>query len=108
MFLVERLDTAAGEPMKHIKARPVLHRLLSHAVLRPAAGFSALLAHWPPAARQAVCFLRPTGENVAVLRRHLRKPKFGEYHVCAFLPRLRGSVAFPRSLTVAPQSSRTF
>jgi hypothetical protein len=23
------------------------------------------------------------GENIAVLRRHLRKPKFGEYHICA-------------------------
>lgn len=32
---------------------------------------------------QAVCFLRPLPENISALRRHLRKPKFGEYHVCA-------------------------
>jgi hypothetical protein len=33
---------------------------------------------------QAVCLLRPTGDNVALLRRHLRKPKYGEYHLCTF------------------------
>lgn len=45
------------------------------------------------ARQQALCFLRPTGENVAALRRHLRKPKFGEYHICACAssPRLAGA-----------------
>lgn len=31
---------------------------------------------------QAVCFLRPTRENIAKLRRELRDPRFGEYHLC--------------------------
>jgi len=30
---------------------------------------------------KAVCFLRPSGENIALLRRHLRNPQFGEYHI---------------------------
>eukprot|EP00873_Tetraselmis_striata_P029241 jgi/Tetstr1/449505/TSEL_036594.t1 len=30
---------------------------------------------------KAVCFLRPTRENVAHLRRELRSPRYGEYHV---------------------------
>ncbi|GJP38428.1 hypothetical protein CLOM_g22867 [Closterium sp. NIES-68] len=30
---------------------------------------------------KAVCFLRPTGENVNHLKRHLRNPRFGEYHL---------------------------
>ena len=30
---------------------------------------------------KAVCFLRPTRENVAHLRKELRNPRFGEYHV---------------------------
>ena len=35
---------------------------------------------------QAVCFLRPTRENVARLRRELRDPRFGEYHLCEWKP----------------------
>ncbi len=31
---------------------------------------------------QAVCFLRPTRENIARIRRELRDPRFGEYHLC--------------------------
>lgn len=30
---------------------------------------------------KAVCFLRPTGENIDHLRRHLGRPRFGEYHL---------------------------
>lgn len=29
-----------------------------------------------------MCWLRPTGENIAYLRRELRQPCYGEYHVC--------------------------
>lgn len=31
---------------------------------------------------KAVAFLRPTRENVARLRRELRDPRFGGYHLC--------------------------
>ena len=31
---------------------------------------------------QAVCFLRPTRENIALLRRELREPHYGEYSLC--------------------------
>lgn len=30
---------------------------------------------------KAVCFLRPTSENVGLLRRQLREPRYGEFHV---------------------------
>ncbi|KNC51521.1 vacuolar protein sorting 45A [Thecamonas trahens ATCC 50062] len=30
---------------------------------------------------KAVCFLRPTGENIAALARELRSPKYAEYHL---------------------------
>lgn len=32
---------------------------------------------------QAVCFLRPTRENIARIRRELRDPRYGQYHLCA-------------------------
>lgn len=31
---------------------------------------------------RAVAYLRPTRENIARLRRELRDPRFGSYHVC--------------------------
>jgi vacuolar protein sorting-associated protein 45 len=31
---------------------------------------------------KAICFLRPTPENVRCLSDELREPKYGEYHVC--------------------------
>ena len=31
---------------------------------------------------QAVCFLRPTRENIARIRRELREPCYGEYNMC--------------------------
>jgi len=34
-------------------------------------------------AMQAVCYLRPTRENIARLRRELRDPRYGEYNLCA-------------------------
>ncbi|GAQ85616.1 VPS45 vacuolar protein sorting 45 [Klebsormidium nitens] len=30
---------------------------------------------------KAVCFLRPTGENITQLKRHLKNPRYGEYHL---------------------------
>ena len=38
-----------------------------------------------PARPQAVCFLRPTRENIARIRRELRDPRFGEYHLCEWV-----------------------
>lgn len=34
---------------------------------------------------KAVCFLRPTSENIQHLRRQLATPRFGEYHLCRFI-----------------------
>ena len=34
------------------------------------------------ALRQAVCFLRPTPQNISAMKKHLKSPKFGEYHLC--------------------------
>lgn len=31
---------------------------------------------------KAVYFLRPTSENIQLVRRQLAKPRFGEYHMC--------------------------
>jgi vacuolar protein sorting-associated protein 45 len=31
---------------------------------------------------KAVCFLRPTAENMQHLKRILGNPRFGEYHLC--------------------------
>lgn len=31
---------------------------------------------------KAVCFLRPTIENIHALIAELREPKYGEYHLC--------------------------
>jgi vacuolar protein sorting-associated protein 45 len=39
---------------------------------------------------KAVCLLRPTRENVARLRRELRDPRFGEYHLCECVSWARG------------------
>ena len=33
---------------------------------------------------KAVCFLRPTSENIQLLRRQLANSRFGEYHLCEF------------------------
>lgn len=35
---------------------------------------------------KAVAFLRPTVENIQHLKRHLNNARFGEYHLCKFLP----------------------
>jgi vacuolar protein sorting-associated protein 45 len=31
---------------------------------------------------KALCFLRPTLENLNLLKKELRKPKYGEYYIC--------------------------
>lgn len=33
---------------------------------------------------KAIYFLRPTSENIQLLRRQLASPRFGEYHLCKF------------------------
>lgn len=32
---------------------------------------------------KAICFLRPTDANIEHLKKELRKPKYGEYYLCA-------------------------
>lgn len=32
---------------------------------------------------KAICFLRPTRDNIRTLRAELKNPKFGEYYICA-------------------------
>jgi hypothetical protein len=32
-----------------------------------------------------VCFLRPTRENVTLLKRELRNPRFQSYHLCELM-----------------------
>ncbi len=34
---------------------------------------------------KAICFLRPTAENIRLLCDELRRPKYGEYHLCKWL-----------------------
>lgn len=41
---------------------------------------------------KAICFLRPTPENVQLLKRQLTNPRFGEYHVCKFYARSHSSM----------------
>jgi vacuolar protein sorting-associated protein 45 len=33
----------------------------------------------------AICFLRPTEENIQALVRELHEPKYGSYYICKFL-----------------------
>lgn len=33
---------------------------------------------------KAVYFLRPTSENIQLVRRQLTSPRFGEYHLCEY------------------------
>lgn len=39
----------------------------------------------PPTILQAVCFIRPTRENVTLLKRELRQPRYQSYHLCEHL-----------------------
>lgn len=34
---------------------------------------------------KCIVFLRPTSENIALLCRELRNPKFGVYYICKFM-----------------------
>jgi hypothetical protein len=53
-----------------------------------------LRAHTAPAALKAVghlkavCLLRPTADNIALLIKQLKEPRFASYHLCASLPRV--------------------
>lgn len=31
---------------------------------------------------KAICFLRPTPENITLLQKELRDPRYGEYYIC--------------------------
>lgn len=35
---------------------------------------------------KCIVFLRPTSENIALLSRELRHPKYGVYFICTYLP----------------------
>lgn len=37
---------------------------------------------------KAVCLLRPTADNIALLIKQLKEPRFASYHLCASLPRM--------------------
>ncbi len=50
---------------------------------------------------QAVCFLRPTRENIARLRQELRDPRYGDYYLCEH-PAL-DSPPWPHALCIANQ-----
>lgn len=34
---------------------------------------------------KAICFLKPTADNMVTLKKHLKDPKFSEYHLCMVL-----------------------
>ena len=34
---------------------------------------------------QAMCFLRPTRENIKMLKEELKAPRFQQYHICTWL-----------------------
>lgn len=38
-----------------------------------------------PPVLQAICFVRPTRENVTLLKRELRQPRYQSYHLCEHL-----------------------
>jgi vacuolar protein sorting-associated protein 45 len=92
VYLVEKLEAEKGDQLFHLKVgaggcrgRPAGPR----GMWRLPAGTAATCpfcsqhsAHLPAATAQAVCFLRPTRENIARIRRELRDPRFGEYHLC--------------------------
>jgi hypothetical protein len=69
--LAPRSDGVAAAGVTGERAPPTADRFLMSGCLPP-----------PPSVFQAVCFLRPTRENVARIRRELRDPRFGEYHLC--------------------------
>eukprot|EP00887_Chlorella_sp_A99_P001827 scaffold19.g1827.t1 len=76
VFLVERLDEDKGDQLFHLKAgSPTAHFALSSLCAEWFGGWKGRLGSG------AVCFLRPTRENVARARRELRGPRFGEYHL---------------------------
>jgi vacuolar protein sorting-associated protein 45 len=35
---------------------------------------------------KAICFLRPTADNIKLLLDHLKEPRFSEYHICTSRP----------------------
>lgn len=88
VYLVERLEEGKGDQLFHLKVCGKAEGWLAEVVrccgcLPP--GAQQYLTS--PAAlhnSQAVCFLRPTRENIARIRRELRDPRFGEYHLCEY------------------------
>ena len=49
---------------------------------------------------KAVCFLRPTAENMQHLKRIMRNPRFGEYHLCKILQLQKKKILFSLILVV--------
>ena len=85
VYLVEKLDSDPGEQLLHLKVRTMIRQLhqrdgiLFQYTLHDASLALCITRCWH---LQAVCFLRPTRENVARLRKELRSPRYGEYHLC--------------------------
>ena len=117
---MERLDVPAGEPMLHIKVHINEAQTcfgIRDTRRRPCGCVTDASSAMLLCLAQAVCFLRPVGENIAVLRRHLRKPKFGEYHICAssrppraqrWLQQVTHTLTRTSDVAAVPQSSQIF
>lgn len=90
VYLVERLDADKGDQLFHLKVRDAgcggapswWRRQRRVAAVRQAPKPAVPCLTSLPSVLQAVCFLRPTRENIARMRRELRDPRFGEYHLC--------------------------
>ena len=146
VYLVERLEAERGDQLLHLKVRVRRVRpagilcsiqLAGDTLCRRACSCGcacacacsgqlpcchaaaltpAMLAR-AAAALQAVCFLRPTRENIARIRRELRDPRFGEYHLCEslllpsrlpkYLPRCTREVYVVTARRLAPHSTCT-
>ncbi len=85
VYLVEKLDSDPGEQLLHLKVRTMIRQLQKRdgiSLITDCIKQADPLCMTQCSHLQAVCFLRPTRENVARLRKELRSPRYGEYHLC--------------------------
>ena len=110
VYLVERLDADREDQLLHMKvcarmkpmqrpaarcrltSPPPLANTGTSAIWLTAGPAPSMFQCWPDGhvlttcALQAVCFLRPTRENCARIRRELRDPRYGQYFLCERVP----------------------
>lgn len=86
VFHVERIDGTVGKDHMELK---VEGRDTDASVARASQSMRSSCRLHPghpvaPPCRiaQAVCFLRPTRENITFLKRELRQPRYQSYHLC--------------------------